>query len=50
MLMHVLGLVLIIPYGLVAEHLDRRILLVVNAISYTASMLYIVAICKRHVS
>jgi hypothetical protein len=39
------GLVLSIPYGILAEHVDRRLLLLVNALSNTISMLYMVAIC-----
>lgn len=39
------GLLLTIPYAILAEHVDRRLLLLVNALSNTSSMLYIVAVC-----
>ena len=40
------GLLLTIPYGILAEHIDRRIILLVNNLSTVLSMLYQLLICK----
>ena len=39
------GLLLTIPYGVVAEHVDRRFILLANSMSNVGAMLYMVAIC-----
>lgn len=41
-------LLLTLPYGVLAEYVDRRLILLVNFVSYVASMVYIVAICKGY--
>jgi hypothetical protein len=41
------GLLLTIPYGILAEHIDRRLILLVNSVSGVSSMLYQVWICRN---
>jgi len=39
-------LLLTLPYGILAEHVDRRLILLVNFLSTIISMLYIIAVCE----
>ena len=39
------GLLLTVPYGILAENLDRRLILLVNSLSSVVAMLYQVWVC-----
>ena len=40
------SLLLTVPYSMLARKVDRRIILVVNAVSYLAGLLFMIAIGK----
>lgn len=42
------GLLLAIPYGILSEHIDRRLILLVNSLGSVLQNIFLVAICKLH--